>query len=43
MSNHSDQSVSVGYNLINDNHSGEIELDHVQDEVMSIMESIEFK
>src|SRR5690625_2174431 len=43
MSNHSEQSVSMRYNIINDNDSNEIDLNHVQDEAMKIIESIEFK
>jgi hypothetical protein len=41
MSNHSDQAISMRYNILN-NKDIEIDLDHVQDEVLNIMESIEF-
>jgi len=41
MSNHSDQAVSMRYNVINDGNR-KIDLNNIEDEVMRILESIEF-
>ncbi|WP_164218653.1 hypothetical protein [Virgibacillus sp. YIM 98842] len=44
MSNDSDQAVSIRYNVISDNNKdNNINLNNIKKEVMSIMESIEFK